>query len=151
MDYTNGLITDYGNHRFDSVHQIMGEEIPLTAASSAIRFNKRNAGDLYDMQQATFEYPSFVLSYEACNYNGHGLGGRTPGMRYYNARGTEDRPHGKAFYGTEERCSWTASAWSCIRNLRPDHPAAPAGAGAIRARLLWPLPPGPPVVPRGCT
>jgi len=101
MDYTNGLITDYGNHRFDTVHQIMGEEIPLAAASSALRFNKRNAGDLYDMQQATFEYPSFVLSYEACNYNGHGLGGRTPGMRYYNARGTEDRPHGMAFYGTE--------------------------------------------------
>ncbi|MCC7175773.1 MAG: Gfo/Idh/MocA family oxidoreductase [Bryobacterales bacterium] len=101
MDYTNGLITDYGNHRFDTVHQIMGEEIPLRASSSAVRFNKVNAGDLYDMQQATFEYPGFILSYEACNYNGHGLGGRTPGMRYYNARGTEDRPHGMAFYGTE--------------------------------------------------
>ncbi len=32
MDYTNGLITDYGNHRFDTVHQIMGEEMPLTAS-----------------------------------------------------------------------------------------------------------------------
>ena len=41
------------------------------------------------------------MSYEACVYNGHGLGGRTPGMRYYGMRGTEDRPHGMAFYGTE--------------------------------------------------
>ena len=41
------------------------------------------------------------MSYEACEYNGHGLGGRTPGMRYYGMRGAEDRPHGMAFYGTE--------------------------------------------------
>jgi len=101
MDYTNGIISDYGNHRFDSVHQIMGEESPLTVASSAVRFNKRLAGDIYDMQTATYEYPNFILSYEACNYNGHGLGGRTPGMRYYGMRGPEDRPHGMAFYGTE--------------------------------------------------
>lgn len=100
MDYTNGIISDYGNHRFDSVHQIMGAETPLTVSSSALRFTKR-AGDIYDMQQATYEYPTFLMSYEASNYNGHGLGGRTAGMRYYGARGAEDRPHGMAFYGTE--------------------------------------------------
>lgn len=101
MDYTNGIIRDYGNHRFDSVHQIMGEENPLAVSSSALRFNKQRVGDLYDMQQATYEYPSFILSYEANNYNGHGVGGRTAGMRYYNMRGADDRPHGMAFYGTE--------------------------------------------------
>jgi len=101
MDYTNGIISDYGNHRFDSVHQIMGVETPLTVVSSAVRFNKKLAGDIYDMQTATYEYPNFILNYEACNYNGHGLGGRTPGMRYYGMRGPEDRPHGMAFYGTE--------------------------------------------------
>jgi len=101
MDYTNGLITDYGNHRFDSVNQIMGEPVPLRVASSAIRFNKIRAGDIYDWHQATYEFPNFILSYEASNCNGHGLGGRTEGMRYYGTMGTEDRPHGMAFYGTE--------------------------------------------------
>jgi len=101
MDYTNGLISDYGNHRFDSVHQIMGVDTPLKVSSSGIRFDKDRSGDILDLQQATFEYPGFVLSYEACVYNGHGLGGRTPGMRYYGMRGAEDRPHGMAFYGTE--------------------------------------------------
>jgi predicted dehydrogenase len=101
MDYTNGIISDYGNHRFDTVHQIMGVEKPLAVASSAIRFNKTLAGDIYDMQTATYEYPDFILNYEACNYNGHGLGGRTMGMRYYGMRGPQDRPHGMAFYGTE--------------------------------------------------
>ena len=101
MDYTNGIISDYGNHRFDSVHQIMGVETPLNVSSSAVRFNKKLAGDIYDIQTATYEYPNFILSYEACNYNGHGLGARTPGMRYYGMMGPEDRPHGMAFYGTE--------------------------------------------------
>ncbi len=101
MDYTNGIITDYGNHRFDSVHQIMGADLPTTAVSSAVRFNKKTAGDIYDMQTCIIEYPAFILNYEASNYNGHGLGGRTPGVRYYGMLGPEDRPHGMAFYGTE--------------------------------------------------
>jgi predicted dehydrogenase len=101
MDYTNGIISDYGNHRFDTVHQIMGDEIPLAVSSSALRFNTSRSGDIYDMQQATYEYKNYIMSYEASNYNGHGLGGRTPGMRYYGMRGSEDRPHGTAYYGTE--------------------------------------------------
>jgi predicted dehydrogenase len=101
MDYNNGIISDYGNHRFDSVHQIMGAEIPLKVSSSARRFDKNRAGDICDFQQATYEYPSFILSYEACIFNGHGLGGRPPGQRYYGMRGPDDRPHGCAFYGTQ--------------------------------------------------
>jgi predicted dehydrogenase len=101
MDYTNGIISDYGNHRFDTVHQIMGAEIPLKVSSSSMRFDRHRAGDIYDFQQATYEYPNFVVSYEASIFNGHGLGGRTPGQRYYGMRGADDRPHGMAFYGTE--------------------------------------------------
>ena len=101
MDYTNGIISDFGNHRFDSVHQIMGVEKPLRVSSSAAKVNRQKAGDIFDFQQATFEYPTFILNYEASAYNGHGLGGRTEGMRYYGARGADDRPHGMAFYGTD--------------------------------------------------
>ncbi len=101
MDYTNGLISDYGMHRFDSVHQIMGVDTPLTVSSAWGRYQKGKTGDLPDVHQATFEYPGFLLSYECCTTNAHGLGGRTPGMRYYGAKGAEDRPHGMAFYGSE--------------------------------------------------
>ncbi len=101
MDYTNGLISDYGMHRFDSVHQIMGVDTPLTVSSSWGRYYQDKVGDLPDVHQATYEYPGFILSYECCTINSHGLGGRTAGMRYYGARGPEDRPHGMAFYGAE--------------------------------------------------
>jgi predicted dehydrogenase len=99
-DYAGGYITDYGTHRFDTVHQIMGVDAPRTVSAAGGRFSLRDAGEMPDILQVTYEYPGFVLSYEACNLSGHGVGGRTPGMKYYNARGAEDRPNGMAFYGT---------------------------------------------------
>ncbi len=42
------------------------------------------------------QHPGFVLGYEASMLNGHGLGGRTPGMNYYLTRSPDDRPHGMA-------------------------------------------------------
>ncbi|MBC7928732.1 MAG: Gfo/Idh/MocA family oxidoreductase [Bryobacteraceae bacterium] len=99
-DYAGGTITDYGTHRFDTVHQIMGVDQPKTISASGGRYALKDAGEMPDVLQVTYEYPGFVLSYEACNISAHGLGGRTPGMRYYNAKGSEDRPNGMAFYGT---------------------------------------------------
>src|SRR6185436_16587442 len=39
-------------------------------------------------------------SYEATLLNSLGTGLRTPGKKYYQAKGEWDRPHGEAFYGT---------------------------------------------------
>lgn len=99
-DYAGGTITDYGTHRFDTVHQIMGVDAPHTVSASGGRFELNDAGDQPDTMQVTYEYPGFVMSYEMSNISAHGLGGRTAGMKYYNMRGELDRPHGMAFYGT---------------------------------------------------
>jgi predicted dehydrogenase len=99
-DYAGGSITDFGTHRFDTVHQIMGVDAPKTVAASGGRFSLKDGGEMPDVLQVTYEYPGFVLSYEACNLNAHGLGGRTPGMAYYQMRDKDDRPHGEAYYGT---------------------------------------------------
>jgi predicted dehydrogenase len=99
-DYAGGSITDFGTHRFDTVQQVMGVEAPRTVVAAGGRFTLKDDGEMPDVLQVTYEYPGFVLSYEACNINAHGLGGRSPGMAYYQARGANDRPHGEAFYGT---------------------------------------------------
>jgi predicted dehydrogenase len=99
-DYAGGYITDYGTHRFDTVHQVMGATAPLTVSATGGRFLIHDAGDIPDILQVTYQYANFILSYEACLLNGHGMGGRTPGMQYYSARGADDRPHGEAYYGT---------------------------------------------------
>jgi hypothetical protein len=64
-----------------------------------------------DVMSVTYEYDNFIATYEGSNLNGHGVGGRTPGHRYYNARGESDQPNGIAFYGTKatvyaERIGW---------------------------------------------
>jgi len=99
-DYSGGYITDFGTHRLDTVQQIMGVSAPKTVAASGGRFSIHDAGEIPDVLQVTYEYPGFVMSYESCLLNGHGVGGRTPNMKYYNAKGAEDRPNGMAFYGT---------------------------------------------------
>jgi predicted dehydrogenase len=99
-DYAGGLITDFGTHRFDTVHQIMGADTPRSVAAVGGRLALEDAGDVPDTMQVQYEYPGWILSYECSLTNGHGVGGRTPGLRYYNAKGEDDRPHGMAFYGT---------------------------------------------------
>jgi predicted dehydrogenase len=99
-DYSGGYLTDFGTHRLDTVQQVMGVSAPQTIAASGGRFSLQDAGEIPDVLQVTYEYPGFVMSYESCLLNGHGVGGRTPGVKYYNAKGAEDRPNGMAFYGT---------------------------------------------------
>ncbi len=100
-DYAGGMATDYGTHRFDSVHQIMGVDAPRSAVSAGGRYELKDGAETPDAMQITYEYPNFLLSYEASMLNDHGCGGRTPGKNYYLTRTPDDRPHGMAFYGTK--------------------------------------------------
>ena len=99
-DYSGGIITDWGTHRFESMQHVMEVEAPLTVSAAGNRFELDDGGDIPDMLQVTYEYENFVLSYEACVLNAFGSGYRTPGRDYYSATGPTDRPNGLAFYGT---------------------------------------------------
>jgi predicted dehydrogenase len=100
FDYAGGILTDFGTHRIDSMHQVMGVDAPKAVSASGSRFEIDDGGDTPDVLQVTYEYPGFVLSYEACALNGLGAGGQTPGRKYYRAMGEHDRPNGHAYYGT---------------------------------------------------
>jgi len=118
-EYSGGLITDYGTHRFDTVHQIMNATAPLAVSASGGRYVLHDDGDQSDLIQATYEYPGFVMSYEGCLFSAHGLGGRTPGLKYYNARGEFDRPNGMAFYGTNGALFVDRLMWEIYPDLKP--------------------------------
>ena len=100
-DYSGGLATDYGVHRFDSVHQITGATSPHTISASGGRLVLDDGAETPDTLIATFRYPEFVMTYEASALSTHGLGGRTPEFKNYRAFDQHDRPSGMAFYGTE--------------------------------------------------
>ena len=110
-DYSGGYITDYGNHRLDTMQQIMGVSAPKTISASGGHYVIQDDRETPDVMTVTYEYDNFIATYEGSNLNGHGVGGRTPGHRYYNARGEWDQPNGIAFYGTRatvyaERIGW---------------------------------------------
>jgi predicted dehydrogenase len=110
-DYSGGYITDFGNHRLDTMQQIMGVTAPRTISASGGRLVLQDDRETPDFLTVTYEYDGFIATYEGSNLNTHGMGGRTPGHRYYNSRGEWDQPNGIAFYGTEatifaERIGW---------------------------------------------
>jgi len=138
LDYNNGYITDYGNHRIDSVYQIMNMDWPLTVAAAGGKFCKQNGGDIPDVLHVTYEFPNFILEYSAVwtNMQGRG-GGRSPGLNYYSMTGPYNRPHGMAFFGTKgalyvDRISY--EVFPEVESGRAEMMAAMAEAGARGAR-----------------
>lgn len=110
-DYSGGYITDFGNHRLDTMQQIMNVSAPRTITASGGKLVLTDDRETPDTMTVTYEYDNFICTYESSNINGYGMGGRTPGHRYYNARGEWDQPNGMAFYGTRativaERIGW---------------------------------------------
>jgi predicted dehydrogenase len=99
-DYAGGFLTDWGTHRLDSVRQVLHAGPPLSVAAIGGRYDLNDGAETPAILQVAYEFSDFVLSYESNQCNGHGVGGQTPNRSYYRARGTEDRPHGEAFYGT---------------------------------------------------
>lgn len=134
-DYSGGYITDFGTHRFDTVHQIMGASAPRTIMAAGGRFAVSDAGQMPDVLTVTYEYPGFVLVYEGINLNGFGAGVRSPGMKYYNARGPYDRPNGMAFYGTNGTLMADRTGYEIFPELASGSwPPEPGGA-APRFRM----------------
>lgn len=100
FEYAGGYVADFGAHRFDSMRQLLGEPDPISVSASGGRYVDR-PGNTPQVVQATVQFPNFTMSYEGVQVSGHGVGGRTPGARYYRTNGEHDRPHGVAVYGTK--------------------------------------------------
>jgi predicted dehydrogenase len=131
-DYAGGWVTDYGTHRFDSFHQVMGVDAPRSVVATGGRFSLKDSGETPDLVQATYEYPGFIMSYETCALNAHGAGGRTPDMAYYQMRGEFDRPHGEAYYGTSGTLIADRIGYEIYPEMEPRERGAAADAPAAQ-------------------
>jgi predicted dehydrogenase len=146
-DYSGGYITDFGNHRLDTMQQIMNVSAPKTISASGGVLVLKDDRETPDFLTVTYEYDGFIATYEGSNLNGHGMGGRTPGHRYYNSRGEWDQPNGIAFYGTEatiyaERIGWEIfpepdTQIAGRRNQNADAPSPPPRKRAPSVKRMW--------------
>jgi predicted dehydrogenase len=146
-DYSGGYITDFGNHRLDTMQQIMNVSAPKTISASGGVLVLKDDRETPDFLTVTYEYDGFIATYEGSNLNGHGMGGRTPGHRYYNSRGEWDQPNGIAFYGTEatiyaERIGWEIfpepdTQIAGRRNQNADATPPPPRKRAPSVKRMW--------------
>lgn len=85
-DYAGGMMTDWGVHLIDIVQWAMDVEAPLSASAVGGKFCLKDNRETPDTLQASFQYPTFVLTYE---------------NRVCNGRPVNDHGYGIEFYGTE--------------------------------------------------
>jgi predicted dehydrogenase len=131
-DYSGGYITDFGNHRLDTMQQIMNVSAPKTVSAVGGVYVMKDDRETPDFLTVTWEYDNFIATYEGSNINTHGMGGRTPGHRYYNSRGEWDQPNGIAFYGTEATIFAERIGWEMFPE--PDAAMFSGGRSAARKR-----------------
>lgn len=88
MDYANGMIGDWGIHWFDQVLWWSEEKQPHTIYSSGDLFVREDGSDAPDAQVATFEFDSYILTWEhkrfAMNHNEQ----HNVGCYFYGSEGT---------------------------------------------------------------
>ena len=140
-DYSGGYITDFGNHRLDTMQEIMGVTAPKTIVASGGKWVLKDDRETPDVMNVMYEYDGFTCTYESSNINGYGMGGRTPGHRYYNSRGEWDQPNGIAFYGTDATIFAERIGWEIYPE--PDAPMM-GGRGRAGAAAGEGAPPPPP-------
>jgi predicted dehydrogenase len=144
-DYSGGYITDFGNHRLDTMQQIMGVSAPKTISASGGKMVLKDDRETPDFLTVTYEYDGFIVTYEGSNLNTHGMGGRTPGHRYYNSRGEWDQPNGIAFYGSDATIFAERIGWEIFPEPAPGggrrggqtEGAPPARQRAATVKRMW--------------
>lgn len=87
-DYSGGMMTDWGAHHLDSMHQIMGVDAPIAVSASGGKFLVQDNRETPDVFRAVFEYPGFLVSYTNNIVNGHPIANRPYGMMFCGTLGT---------------------------------------------------------------
>src|SRR5574340_32949 len=87
-DYSGGMMTDWGAHHLDSVHQIMGVNAPVAVSAEGQKLFLQDNRETPDVLRAVFEYPGFFVSYTHSAVNAHPIANRPYGMMFNGTLGT---------------------------------------------------------------
>ena len=88
LDYANGQLGDWGIHWLDQILWWTDEKAPKRISSTGGRFIKQDSSDAPDTQVATFEFESFVATWEHRMYAGNEAEKTNIGCYFYGTEGT---------------------------------------------------------------
>jgi predicted dehydrogenase len=87
-DYANGWLGDWCVHLLDIVQWAMQVDGPDVVTASGSKFFLQDNSDTPDTLQVTFEYPTFVCTYENRLCNGNSMYGHGYGIEFHGTEGT---------------------------------------------------------------
>ena len=88
LDFANGTLGDWGVHWMDQILWITEEKYPRKVFSSGGRFIRRDSTDAPDTQVVTFEFESFLVTWEHRTYAGNQAEKTPLGCYFYGTEGT---------------------------------------------------------------
>jgi predicted dehydrogenase len=93
LEYANGTLGDWGVHWMDQILFWTEEKWPRRISSTGGRFIKQDSANAPDTQVATYQFESFVVTWEHRQYAGNNAEKAPLGVLLRNRR---DVPHGMA-------------------------------------------------------
>jgi predicted dehydrogenase len=88
LDYANGQLGDWGIHWLDQILWWTEEKAPRKVSSTGGRFIKRDNTDAPDTQVVTYEFESFIATWEHRQYAGNEAEKHSIGCYFYGTEGT---------------------------------------------------------------
>jgi len=87
-DYAGGAMTDWGVHLIDPVHQAMKEPMPKSIVALGTKLYVDDDTETPDTLQATFQYDTFLSTYESRTCNPMPMFGQGYGTSFHGTKGT---------------------------------------------------------------
>jgi predicted dehydrogenase len=87
-DYAGGMMTDWGVHWLDIVQMATGVDAPQFVTAVGGKFLMRDNRETPDTLIASFQYPSFLCTYENRLGNAGKINGKDAGILFHGTEGT---------------------------------------------------------------
>jgi predicted dehydrogenase len=118
-DYAGGLMTDWGVHWIDTIHQCMHAEAPRSVCASGGKLVLQDNRETPDTMEVIYEYPGWILVYSISQCVSRGIDAKGNGFQFYGTEGTlyADRSQYELF--PREIREGTAEEGAFSYNTRP--------------------------------
>ncbi|MEZ5400723.1 MAG: Gfo/Idh/MocA family oxidoreductase [Bryobacteraceae bacterium] len=87
-DYAGGMMTDWGIHLLDIVQMAFDEAMPTAITAIGEKLWLTDNRDTPDTLVVTYQYPTFIATYENRNSNSESMFGKSYGILFHGTKGT---------------------------------------------------------------